>query len=185
MEDEYNTLEDTLRYTFASVVWSHKIQEKQADIYSSQYKCMEISKIAAASLTSVGIVSLIFTDQMWIKILSAIISFISVFVSAFFKSFDLQTMVSAHKNTANKLLAIRNEMQIILLKIKLQPKSVTELVEEYESLVKRLDDVYANAPNTTESAVKKARTALNITQDNNFSNIEIDTYLPEKLRRNV
>ena len=57
MDDEYSILEDSVRNTFGSVVWSHKIQEKQADIYFSQYKCMETIKIATASLTSVGIVS--------------------------------------------------------------------------------------------------------------------------------
>lgn len=29
--DEYKILEDSVRNTFGSVVWSHKIHEKQAD----------------------------------------------------------------------------------------------------------------------------------------------------------
>lgn len=93
MDEEYIILEDSVRNTFGGVIWSHKIQEKQADIYSSQYKYMETAKIVAASLTSVGIVSLLFTGQVWIKVLSAIISFVSVFISAFFKSFDLQALI--------------------------------------------------------------------------------------------
>ena len=113
MDNEYSILEDSVRNTFGSVVWSHKIQEKQADIYFLQYKCMETIKIATASLTSVGIVSLIFTDQMWLKVLSALISFVSVFISAFFKSFDLQTLVSAHNNSAQKMLKIRDELKLI------------------------------------------------------------------------
>ena len=83
MDNEYAILEDSVRNTFGSVVWSHKIQEKQEDIYFSQYKCMETNKIATAFLTSVGIVSLISTDHMWLKVLSAFISFISAFISAF------------------------------------------------------------------------------------------------------
>ena len=55
MDEEYIILEDSVRNTFGGVIWSHKIQEKQADIYSSQYKYMETAKIVAASLTSVGI----------------------------------------------------------------------------------------------------------------------------------
>ena len=73
MDNEYSLLEDSVRNTFGSVLWSHKIQEKQADIYFSQYKCMETIKIETASLTSVGNVSLIFTDQMWLKVLSALV----------------------------------------------------------------------------------------------------------------
>lgn len=37
-EDEYLVLEDNVRHSYMSVVWSHKIQEKQADILTNYYK---------------------------------------------------------------------------------------------------------------------------------------------------
>ena len=89
MEEDYGVLESAVRQTFAGVVWSHKIQEKQADILAKRFKRMELVKIAASSLTSVGIVSLLIIDEWLIKIASALVSFVSVFVSGFFKSFDL------------------------------------------------------------------------------------------------
>lgn len=82
MADQYNILEDAVRDMFARAVWSHKIQEKQADIYQKQHKWMETVSIICASLTSVGILSTIFTDQLWIKIVSAVLSFATVFVAA-------------------------------------------------------------------------------------------------------
>lgn len=97
LEEKYCKLESSVRDTLDSVVWSHKIQEKQADIYTKHFKVMETAKILSASLTSVGIVSMIFTDHLWIKIISELISFVSVFVSAQFKSFNLQTMVGQIK----------------------------------------------------------------------------------------
>ena len=179
----YNKIESSVRDTFGSVVWSHKIQEKQADIYASKYKWMETAKIAASALTSVGIVSLIFTDQLWIKLVSALISFISIFVSAFFKSFDLQTMVNQHKSAANNLLVVRDELKLLLLQIRLQKDEPVALYEKYESTVHQLDKIYTNAPNTTNKAVEMARKALNITQDNTFSDAEIDRFLPVELRK--
>lgn len=146
---------------------------------------METAKIVSASLTSVGIVSLIFTGQIWIKVFSALISFISVFVSAFFKSFDLQTMVSAHKSTANRLLSIRDNLKMLLLRIKLQQDTVIELTKQFEKLIKTLNGIYIDAPNTTDKAVEQARNALNITQDNSFSDKKIDSYLPESLKKKV
>lgn len=183
MQRDFEKLEDSVRNTFGSVVWSHKIQEKQADIYSEQFRFMEIAKITAASITSVGIVSLIFTDQLWIKIISALVSFISVFISTFFKSFDLQTMVSSHKSAAHKLLTVRDELKLLLLQIHLQQVTVTELTDQYSMLVKKLNEIYADAPRTTDKAVNLARLALNITQDNTFSDEEINVNLPESLRR--
>ena len=50
----YEMLESSVRDTFGSVVWSHKIQEKQADICSQHYKRLETMKIIAASITTVG-----------------------------------------------------------------------------------------------------------------------------------
>lgn len=100
MNDEYSILEDSVRNTFGSVIWSHKIQEKQADIYLNKYKVMETINIIAASLTSVGIISLLFTNKMWVKIISSLLSFISVFISSFLKSFDLKELISAHNNSA-------------------------------------------------------------------------------------
>ena len=166
MDNEYSILEDSVRNTFGSVVWSHKIQEKQADIYFLQYKYMETIKIATASLTSVGIVS-----------------FVSVFISAFFKSFDLQTLVSVHNNTAQKLLKIRDELKLLLMLIHLKQKTVNELAAMYQDIVEKLDILYAEAPRTTDKAVKKARTALNVNHDNQFTDEEINCNLPNSLHR--
>ncbi len=184
MTSEYKTLEDTARNTFCSVTWSHKIQEKQVDIFATQYKYLEIANIVSASLTSVGIVSLIFTDELWLKLVSALISFVSIFASSFLKSFDLSTKVNAHKNCANKLLAIRNEFQILLLKINLEQEEIDNLIKSYEELVIKLNKIYSGSPNTCDKAVKKAQKSLKINQDNTFTNEEIDSFLPEALRRN-
>lgn len=183
MEHDYYILEGTVRETYASVVWSHKIQEKQADIYTKQFKFMETAKIVSASLTSVGVVSLIFTNQMWIKMVSAFISFVTIFVNSFFKSFDLQAMINNHKATANKLLLERNNLKSLLLKIKLRQGTVEELTTEFQELQNSIGQVYQSAPNTTDKAVKLAKEALNIKQDNTFSEMEINNFLPKTLRR--
>ena len=183
MDDNYEVIETSVRDTFASVVWSHKIQEKQADIYSERFKCLETAKILSASLTSVGLVSLVFTDQPWIKLCSALISFVSVFVSTFFKSFDLQAMVSQHKAAANNLLEVRDQLKLILLQIHLKQESVQAIYKKYEGVVQQLDKVYTDSPNTTDKAVTRAREALNVSKDNTFSDDEIDSFLPIGLRK--
>lgn len=182
MGDIYKILEDSARDMFARAVWSHKIQEKQADIYQSQYKWMETLSIACASMTSVGILSTIFADQLWIKIASAILSFVTVFITAYFKAFDLSKLTKAHKETANKLLIIRNEIMGLLMSIKLKEKSVSELEERYNVLMDKANEIYKDAPQTTDKAVKAAKKALQVTEDNTFSVEEIDSYLPKALQ---
>lgn len=183
MTDQYNILEDAVRDMFARAVWSHKIQEKQADIFQKQYKWMETVSIICASLTSVGILSTIFTDELWIKIISAVLSFVTVFVAAYFKSFDLNKLTKAHKEAANRLLIVRNEITCLLTSIKLREKTVSELEDRYRELMDKADEVYKDAPTTTGKAVKLAKEALQVTGDNTFSKDEIDSYLPTALQK--
>lgn len=83
MEKEYIALENQIRPSYASVAWTHKIQEKQAEIHEKRYAIMATINIFAASLTSAGIVTTIFTDQTWVKVASAIVSFVTVFIRTF------------------------------------------------------------------------------------------------------
>ena len=181
-KNNYKTLETSVRRSYASVVWSHKIQEKQCDIYTRQYRFLETVNIIAASTTSVGILSLIFTNQFWIKIISAILSFVTIFVSAYFKSFDLHQMTLSNKTTANKLLCIRDQLYLIILKIHMECDSANDLLIQYEKILKELDKIYQSAPNTTDKAVKLARKALNVSKDNTFTEDEINSFLPDELR---
>ena len=183
MAEKYTVLEDATRDVFARAVWSHKVQEKQADIYQSRYKWMETISIICASLTSVGILSTIFTDKLWIKIVSSVLSFVTVFVSAYFKSFELVKLTKTHKETANKLLIVRNELEGLLMSIKLKETPVSELEKRYSELLKKGNDIYKNAPQTTDKAVKLAKKALQITGDNTFTDEEIDSYLPVSLQK--
>lgn len=183
MADQYIILEDAVRDMFARAVWSHKTQEKQSDIYQSRYKWMETVSIICASLTSVGILSTIFTDQLWIKIVSAVLSFATVFVSAYFKSFDLANLTKTHKEAANKLLIVRNELTGLLTSIKLRGKTAAELEDRYTELMNKANEIYKDAPQTTDKAVKLAKEALQVTGDNTFSVEEIDSYLPAALQK--
>lgn len=183
MIENYKMLEDVVRDSYASVVWSHKIQEKQADIYAEKFKKMETVNIGAASLTSVGIVALIFTDPLWLKLVSALISFATVYITAYFKSFDLQKFITSHKAAANKLIAVRDQYKVLLTEIKLKEDSVENLLARYKELVEKTDAIYLEAPTTTDEAVDKASKALKIKKDNTFTDAEIDSFLPLSLRR--
>ena len=75
--NDYQVVCDLIRQQFASVVWTHKIQEKQADIYAERYSMLETANIIVAALTSCGVVGLIFQgeESLWLKIVTAFFSF--------------------------------------------------------------------------------------------------------------
>jgi hypothetical protein len=184
MSDALEALENVVRNSFAGVVWTHKIHEKQADIYVNRYKWLEITRIVTASLTSAGVVSSIFFDPIWVKLISAIISFISALISMLFKSFCIQDSCVNHKKAALELLVIRDKYQHLLLSIRTAHKPYVELDNEYLVLENEKHSTYMNLPITTDKAVKLAKTVLQVSKDNEFTDEEIDSYLPQVLHKN-
>ena len=95
----------------------------------------------------------------------------------------MNTLAKAHKEAANKLLIVRNEITCLLTSIKLKEKSVSELEEGYRKLMDKANEIYMAVPTTTDQAVKMAKDALQVTEDNTFSEEEIDSYLPPALQK--
>ena len=185
---DYQVLLDLVRQNFASVVWTHKVQEKQADIYVEYYAKLQTMNIIAASITSCGIVSTIFAGdafQLVLKIVTATLSFFTLCITAYFKSFDLQTLGKQNKEAANQFLVIRNELLQIIGDIHIQKESLQDIEGRYSDIIRRLNELYVSAPSTTDKAIKRATQALNIKQEYTYSEEEIDRFLPASLRGKV
>ena len=182
---DYQVLLDLVRQNFASVVWTHKVQEKQADIYVEYYAKLQTMNIIAASITSCGIVSTIFAGdafQLVLKIVTATLSFFTLCITAYFKSFDLQTLGKQNKEAANQFLVIRNELLQIIGDIHIQKESLQDIEGRYSEIIGRLNELYVSVPSTTDKAIKRATQALSIKQEYTYSEEEIDRFLPASLR---
>lgn len=181
--DGYELIEDVVRNSFAGIVWTHKIHEKQADIYNKTYKCLETVNIIAASITAAGIIGMFGADLLAVKILSLATSLVSLFVTAYFKSFDLKDLISLHKVTANKLVSLRNSYILLLTDIRFQDDNVENFRARYDKLVDEATAILAEAPITTDKAVALASDALKVKRDNTYTDVEIDSFLPLVLRK--
>ena len=183
MDEKLAIIEDVVRNSFSAVVWTHNIQEKHADLCLKRFKVLETVRIFASSITSVGILSLIFVDELWIKIISALVSLITVVISTLFKSFNTQELCDNHKKAAVALLAIRDKYQHLLLTIRVGEKSYNDLDQEYLALEQEKHSIYKDLPTTSDRAVQMASKALKIQKDNEFPNEEVDHYLPKVLHK--
>lgn len=180
---EYGILEDSVRNTFGRVMWSHKIQEKQADIQARRSLVMTCINIALSALTSVGILSIIFVDPFWLKLASTLASFASTTVIGLSKELDLPDRIKMHRKAATDYLAAKDRLQNLLMKIHLRVDPIKQLEEEYLSLSKSVNDINAQAPQTTDKAVLLASRALKVKNDDNITDDEIDNGLPPSLRK--
>lgn len=185
MENKYQLLLDVVRQNFASAVWTHKIQEKQADIYGENYSRLESLNILAASLTSCGIVSTIFYENLAAKIIAALLSFVTLSITTYFKSFDIKNMEKQCKDTANRLVVVRNDLLHIIAEIHMKSRSVDEINHDYIQIINTLNKIYVEAPSTTQKAVERASEALKTNNEYTYTEEEIDNFLPPTLRGKV
>ena len=185
MENKYQLLLDVVRQNFASAVWTHKIQEKQADISGENYSRLESLNILAASLTSCGIVSTIFYENLAAKIIAALLSFVTLSITTYFKSFDIKNMEKQCKDTANRLVVVRNDLLHIIAEIHMKSRSVDEINHDYIQIINTLNKIYVEAPSTTQKAVERASEALKTNNEYTYTEEEIDNFLPPTLRGKV
>lgn len=184
--NNYQAVCDLIRQQFASVVWSHKIQEKQSDIHAENYSKLEAANIIAAALTSCGIVGLIFQgeDSLGLKIVTAIFSFVTLAISAYYKSFDPLSKSKENKNAANKLIGIRNELLSLIADCHIQEKSAEEIKERFDEVNVQLNKLYLELPTTSDRAVDRATEALK-NNEYSYTEDEIDRFLVSSLKGKV
>lgn len=176
-------LEGQIRQIFAGTVWTHKIQEKQADIYLDKYKKLENWRIGLSAITTSGIITIVFIDEFWLKVTTAIISAASFFINSYFKIYDLKSLYKQHKSSAIELLELREELISVLCDIKLEKYDEISLSAKRDELLKRQMSIYKKCLDTESKAVERASDNLKRRQDNTYSDEEIDSFLPIVARK--
>lgn len=176
-------MESQLRQVFASVVWSHKIQEKQADIYLSRYNFLEFLRILLAALTSSGIFAVVFMDNFYLKLVTVIIADISLFITTYFKSYDLKELQKQHKKSELEWLELRENIMTVLCDIALNKYDEDELIKKRDEFLKRKIEIAKLCVDANNKAVKKASEDLKVRDNDYYSDEQIDSFLPQLARK--
>lgn len=171
-------LESQIRQMLASIVWTHKIQEKQADIYKWWYNFWETTRIAAGAVTTSGIIAILFLDEHWIKVITAVISIVTLFIDSYLKVYDLKVLSKKHKESAIDLLKLREETISVLCDIKLDKYNEEALISKRDYINETQIGIYKNMLDCSNKAVEKASKTLNERGDSTYSDEEIDRFLP-------
>lgn len=181
MKKKSKVLLAEVRQNFASVVWTHKIQEKQADIYASTYKCLKTASILIDGITVCGTVTVFLCDEYLTKLLTALFSTTAFIINTYLKTFDLKKLEAQHRFSANNFVIARNQLMHIIAKLHLDFK-LKQIILEYQQVMSTLNQLYHDAPSTTASAVEKAYKALKLKDEYTCTDEEIDHFLPNHLK---
>lgn len=176
-------IEEQLRELYTKIVWTHKIQEKAADINLANHRAFKIMQVILSAATTGTIIVSVFGDSRPGVILGAVLSAVLFGIEAYTKDNDLNQKANQHAKTAHSLWSIREDYLTLLVDMRSIQLSYEITAERREQLKIRLDDILSTAPRTGPKALKKASEALNVKKDHTFTVAEIDEFLPASLRQ--
>ncbi|MEE1273442.1 MAG: SLATT domain-containing protein [Olegusella sp.] len=159
-EDDANVMEHRLEEMLVGITWTHKIHEKQADIYESRDRRLTMASLLLTSVTASGIVGILFVDFFILKVISATFSLASIFFSLLAKTADYPSRAQAQRRAAKIFLGLREDTKMLLTDIHAKAIPLGELASSVNDLTTRYKDACMAAPSTTDKAEKRARTSL-------------------------
>ncbi len=180
---QLKTLEAQIRESFGRVVYSHKTQEKCADIIFSLHKKLKLTLIIVSALVTTSFFIKIFGENDWSLIIGASLSTILLGLNTYLKDYDLGEIAQKHTTAANQLWDIRESYLSLLTDMRANILSVNQVISQRDELQNRLFNIYSGSPRTNFKAYKEASKALKLNEELTFSDSEIDAFLPEPLRK--
>lgn len=175
-------LESQIRELYGRVVWTHKTQEKCADIIWKRHTRIKITQIALSALTTTGILVAVFGDNQVVGIISAILSALLFGLNTYTKDYDLGEISQKHSNAATELWNIRENYLSLLTDLKAEKLSIEQIRTKRDSLQEDLFNTYKGSPRTINKAYNKATKGLKENEEMTFSTDEINRLLPEEIR---
>jgi hypothetical protein len=183
MNSQVSVIEAQIRECFGRIAWSHKTQEKCADILNRRNNRIKNSQIVLSAITTTGIMITVFGDQKWVGILTALISTILLALNTYLKNYDLGQIAQKHADCATCLWNIRETYISLLTDIKAGIIDIEAISIKRDELQNKLYSIYQGAPRSISGAYDKASKALKANEELTFSDEEIDKFLPNELKK--
>lgn len=181
--NQFELLEAQLRENYGKIVYSHKTQEKCADILNIRNNCIKNIQILLSGLITTGLLVRVFKGEEWALIVSTILSAIQFAMTSYLKEYNLGETIQKHSTAALELLEIREKYLSLLTDLKAGLISLEDIIKKRNELQDELSKTYKGSPRTFSKAYVNAQKALKINEELTFSDEEIDNFLPTPLRK--
>lgn len=178
-----NVIEEQVRECFGRVAWSHKTHEKCADILNARLNRIKFWQIVLSAVTTTGILIAVFGESKEVGIVSAILSFFLTILNTYVKQHDLGGIAQKHADAAVSIWNIRESYLSLLTDIKSGCLEIERIISRRDQLQGDLLEIYRGSPRTIAKAYREATKALKQMEELSFSDKEIDSFLPNALRK--
>ena len=176
-------LEAQLRESFGRVTYSQKTQEKCADILLCWASRIKNAQIILSALSGVGIVSTFFGSGVIGSAIAGLFAASLLALNLYTRENDLVASAQSHRHAASKIWLVRERYLSLIADLNIGNRPIEIIQQERDGLVSELGAIYAAAPSTNSQAYEKARNALKYNEEMTFSVAEIDSMLPNELRK--
>lgn len=181
--NEFDLLEAQLRENYGKIVYSHKTQEKCADLLNVRNNYIKNLQILLSGLITTGLLVRIFKGEEWALIVSTILSAIQFALTSYLKEYNLGETIQKHSTAALELLEIREKYLSLITDLKSRLISLENVIIKRDELLDELSKTYKGSPRTFGKAYTTAQKALQLNDELTFSDDEIDKFLPTPLRK--
>lgn len=174
-----------LREAFGRVVYSHKTQEKQADISHQNHKLLQCALVTGTAVSSGTFLATVFGlvgDPIISSLATSAVALLVAWVSIGTRTFKFEDAAEDHRRIASQLWDVREAYTSLIVDLMSQQVSEARVRSRRDDLQERLVGVYEAAPRTSKRAFKRAQRALKINEEMSFTTDEIDAFLPKGLR---
>lgn len=176
-------IESQLRECYARVVWTHKTQEKCADIVLKIHKRVKLFEIILSATTTTSLLVSVFGESKIGTMVATVLSTALFALTTYTKDYDLGEIAQKHTNCANKLWNVRESYLSVLTDIKANNIDMEKIQQKRDELQGELSNIYTGSPRTNSKAYIQASAALQKNEEFTFSDDEIDMFLPKNLRK--
>ncbi len=183
LTNNLGTLVAQLRENYGKIVYSHKTQEKCADILAAQNRLIKNLQIILSALITTGLLVRIFKGEDWALIVSTVLAALQFGFTTFLREFNLGETIQKHSTAALELFDIREKSLSLLTDLKANLLTPEEIKGKRDELQEELSKTYKGSPRTFSKAYKEAQKALQINDELTFTDEEIDKFLPNALRK--
>jgi hypothetical protein len=173
----------TARELYGRAVYTHKVHEKERQIWSDKACRMNYINVALISATTVFAVVSVALQPKWLLILTALLASATTAFVLWQSSFDPVGKENRHRTAAKELLWVREQLLLLIERCHVETEQVPHLQQFLETITRELTAIYKFAPDTSSEAYAIADSALK-GGEFTFSDEEIDRFLPTQLRKN-
>jgi hypothetical protein len=174
--------EGQIRESYGKVVYTHKTQEKCADLLLEEWGKIKIWQIAFSALSAGGFIAAAFGAKPWAAVGGALVSTALLALNTYTKNYDHGQLAQKHKQAAAALWMIRERYFTLIVDIVMGERPIEALQKERDLITSDLGKIYEGAPPTTSKAYARAQDALKNKEDLTFSDAELDAFLPKALK---